>query len=369
MKSMTLGGVALALTMHATAASATVSIWNPPVSDIARQIPEYRELRCPDKVIEPYTGPLQVESKYVQTDASKSTERSVSRQTKEVRAQINDYVKQIVKYGDRATRADNPEQAARALACLDQWLSAWADAGALQSRDVSKTGIAARKWALAAISSALLKTQAQTGDRLQFSASQTQWLDSLAKIVIDEYEPRRQNREFRYFNNHDYWAAWAVTATGLVIDKQSHVDWGTRYVHEALSRLTKAREGDYAYHQIEIARGRLGAEYTHYALVPIALLVEAAYANGKPLSADDEASYKALATFAARAVLEPKGLPELEGRQASVPTHKMIWLLPFLNRFPDHAWARKLYESERGKVDNYSQIGGRIGALYPNLNL
>ena len=368
MKSLTLGGVALALALHASGAAATVSIWQPEISAVARQIPDYRELGCPDKVIEPYTGPLQVESKYVQTDASKSTQRAVSRQTKEVRGQINDYIKQVVKYGERASSASNPQQAARALACLDQWLTVWAKAGAIESRDVSKTGVAARKWALAAISSSLLKTQAQTGNRLQLSAIQQKWLNDLAQIVIEEYEPRRRNN-FRYFNNHDYWAAWAVTSTGMLIDKQEYVDWGTRYVQEALGRLTKARQGDYAYHQIEVARGKLGAEYTHYALVPIALLVEASYANGQPLSAEDEASYKALATFAARAVLEPKSIPELQGRQADVPTHKMIWLLPFLNRFPDHVWARKLFEKERGKVDNYSQIGGRLGPLYPNLNL
>lgn len=358
-------GLALCLPGLGLAAQ-TQPIWSAPLSEAVRQMPDYRELNCPDRPIAPYTGPLQLESKYVQTDVTKSTQRQVSRTTTEVRKQINDYLREVVRYGERAGRAETPDQAARALACLDQWLSAWAEAGALETSDVSKTGIAARKWALAAISSLLMKTQAQTGNRFELRPEQRQWLDRLARIVIAEYEPRRRSN-FRYFNNHDYWAAWAVTSTGLVLDDRDKVDWGTQYVREALDRLTRARNGDYAYHRIEVERGKLGAEYTHYALVPISLLVEAAYANGRPLSAEQEQSYRALATFAARAVLEPRGLPELKGSQSKVPPHKMIWLLPFLSRFPDHDWARRLYASVRGEVDNYSQIGGRLGAFYPNL--
>jgi len=64
-------------------------------------------------------------------------------------------------------------------------------------------------------------------------------------------------------------------------------------------------------------------------------------------------------------VLEPRTLPELDNRkQKKVGSHKMIWLIPFLNRYPDHAWARALYDDQDGEVDNYSQIGGRLKPLY-----
>lgn len=331
---------------------------------------DYRELTCRKQVPPAYTGPLQIDSKYDQSDPSKTT---LSRKTPSAASQLayrsaGEYTKSLASFADYYLRAETPGHAAMALACIDQWLQVWAEAGALTSRDASKTGIAVRKWSLAAISSMILKTQALSHGQLQLSGEQRRWLDDLAKLVIDDYAPRLEPG-FRHFNNHDYWAAWALASTGIVLDQPRYLDIGERIMRRALQQITISANGRYAYLPNELARGKLAANYTHYALVPLVLLAEALRQNGDRLSEDDEHRLDLLANFAAQAVLAPQRLPELQGKkQSRVDPYKMAWLIPFLDHAPKHELAKRLYQAEADDVDGYSQIGGLIAPLYPTLN-
>lgn len=352
----------------AASASQAQSIWPPQPTALSGQIGDYQRMTCPKRVPPPYSGPLLIDSKYDQGDASKSTlSATQSRQSREIHARLSEYSQRLAQFADYYLLADQPQQAAAGLACLDQWLQAWAVAGALQSREASKTGIAARKWSLAAIASTLLKTQALSGGQPQLAPEQRQWLQRLAELVIEDYSPRQQPG-FAYFNNHDYWAGWAVAATGMLLDRPDYIAWGERNFRQALGQISPSVHGDYAYLPNELARGRLAANYTHYALVPLMLLAESSQRNGPGLSAADNAKLQQLANFAVRSVLAAGSLPELDGQaQEAVPVHKMTWLLPFLSRYPQHALARQLYQAENAEVDAYSQIGGRIKPLYPTL--
>jgi poly(beta-D-mannuronate) lyase len=359
--------LATLLSCSATASQAQ-SIWPPQPTALSGLVGDYHSITCPKQVPPPYSGPLLIDSKYDQSDASKSTlSGTQSRQSREIYARLGEYNRRLVQFADYYLMAEHPQQAAAGLACLDQWLQAWAVAGALQSREASKTGIAARKWSLAAIASTLLKTQALSGGQPQLSPEQRQWLQRLAEQVIEEYSPRQQPG-FAYFNNHDYWAGWAVAATGMLLDRPDYIAWGERIFRQALEQISPSAHGDYAYLPNELARGRLAANYTHYALVPLMLLAESSHSNGPGLSAADSAKLQQLANFAVRSVLAADRLPELDGQaQEAVPAHKMTWLLPFLSRYPEHVLARQLYQAEDPRVDAYSQIGGRIKPLYPDL--
>jgi poly(beta-D-mannuronate) lyase len=348
-------------------ANAVQSIWANQMTPAAQLVADYHSVECPKKPPAAYTGHLQLDSKYDQSDASKTTlVQKQSKDTDKIRKQVQQYIGGLVKAGQVFQRSKKASEANTALACLDQWLDAWASKSALLSDDTSKTGVAARKWALAAIASTLLKVQALSDQRYQLSAVQTRWLGQLSRKVMDEYEPRRYDAGI-YFNNHDYWAAWAVAATGMLLNDDKALAWADIALRRAFTQITPGK-GDYAYLPLEVARGRLAADYSQYALVPLMLLVEAAEANNRPLTADEREKLGRLANFAARAVLEPNTLPELSVRQADVGEHKMIWLLPFLSRYPDHAWGKRLYEEYGDAINNYSQVGGDLKPLYPQLN-
>lgn len=358
----------LGLTLATATFAAPQSIWPPQTPHL--RVGDYGSLNCPYAAPAPYTGPLQVDSKYDQDDPSKSTlGKAPSRQSKEISETVDRYAKMLVRFADHYQSTQRPAQAEQALACLDQWLGLWARAGALQNRDTSKTGQAVRKWALASIASTALKTQALSGGFWKPDAVQRKWLEALANQVLEDYRPRL-SPAFAYFNNHDYWAAWALVASSMLTGRDDHLEWGEQVFRRAMQQVTPGSRDDYAYLPAEVARGRLATNYTHYALVPLVLLGEALQANGRPLSADNRRSMERLANFAALAVLRPRSLPELSGiSQSAVEPYKMAWLIPFLNRYPQHAAARSLYLEKEGKVDGYSQIGGRLLPLYPGFSI
>ncbi|MGG2396364.1 polysaccharide lyase [Pseudomonas sp. SH1-B] len=357
----------LLLLAGSLSANAAQSIWPAQPTAASSLLGDYRQERCPKAPPPAYTGHLQLDSKYDQSDASKS--RLVAQQSKDtqrIRKQVQGYIGGLIKAVQVFQRTSKANEANIALACLDQWLDAWASKSALLSDDASKTGVASRKWALAAIASTLLKVQALSDRHYQLSPVQRRWLQQLSAKVVAEYEPRRYDTGI-YFNNHDYWAAWAVAAAAMLLDDDKGLAWADVALRRAFSQLAQG-DGDYQYLPLEVARGRLAADYSHYALVPLMLLVEAAEFNGRPLSEQERSKLAGLANFAIRAVLEPKTLPELSERQTEVGPHKMVWLLPFLNRYPQHQWARRLYQAQGDEINHYSQVGGDLKPLYPQLN-
>ncbi|MFO3723087.1 polysaccharide lyase [Pseudomonas sp. HLMP] len=355
----------IALALSPLAAPAAQSLWPPRATAQAAMVADYRTLACSKAPPAPYTGSLRLESKYDQRDASKSTLRArPDADSERVGKQVKQFVGGLIYAGKRFVRAKKPQDANMALACQDQWLERWASAGALLSPDASGTGMAARKWALAAMAGALLLTQSASDGKVRLTTTQTAWITQLAELVIREYDPRRTSHTV-YFNNHDYWAAWAVAASGMLVGRDDFIQWADGNLRRGLAQAVRSQDGSYAYLPLEVARGKLAANYSQYALVPLVLLAESARANGLPWRDEDQRTLDLLANFAARSILEPQALPELEGRaQADVAPYKLAWLIPFLQRNPGHRLARELYDSEDGEVDNYSQLGGPLKPLY-----
>ena len=183
-----------------------------------------------------------------------------------------------------------------------------------------------------------------------------------------DYAPRLAP-DFAYFNNHDYWAGWAVAATGMLLRRDDYIAWGERNFRRALGQISISPHGDYAILPNELGRGRLAANYTHYALVPLMLLAESSRLNGPGLSADDQRKLQQLASFAALSVLDERAVDELRGQpQHPVPPYKMVWLLPFLSQYPEHLQARRLHADVGSSADGYSQLGGRLAPLYPDVH-
>ncbi len=360
--------ILLTLFLLSPQSQAAQSIWPAHSTPQSAMIADYRTLACSQQPPAPYTGSLHLESKYDQRDASKSTLRSSpDADSEQIAKQVKQFVGGLIYASKRFQRAKKPQDANMALACQDQWLQAWAAAGALLNPDASGTGMAARKWALAAMAGAVLLTQSAADGKLQLSPAQRSWFSRLAEQVIAEYAPRRSATRIK-FNNHDYWAAWAVAATGMLVGRDDFIQWADGNLRRGLAQAVRSADASYAYLPLEVERGKLAATYSQYALVPLVLLAESARANGLPWSADDQQTLDLLANFAARSVLAPDGLPELTGKsQVDVAPYKLAWLIPFLQRNPGHALARQLYDNEDGEVDNYSQLGGPIKPFYPPL--
>ncbi len=357
--------VLLACSLSVTASAAT-TIWPARITNQSEMVTDYRNLDCPQSPPKAYTGSLQIDSKYDQSDASKTTLKRLSQQSEQVRELISEYQSGLLQITTHFERAKNTEEANYSLACLDLWLNAWAQPGALLSSDTSSTGKAVRKWSLAATATGLLKVRALSDNRYDISAVQRAWLVNLADAVIADYGPR-QTLEFAWFNNHDYWAAWAVASTGMLLDRDDYLRWADRTLRLSFEQMVPGEGGDYVQLPLETARGKLAIEYTHYALVPLTLLAESAEVNGRPLSDGERRLLGQLANFAVMGLLKPERLPELTEAQKRPGAHKMSWLLPFLKQQPSHALALDLYQEEKNSTGSYGQIGGNIRFFYPDI--
>ncbi|MGO1501345.1 MAG: alginate lyase family protein [Marinobacter sp.] len=325
---------------------------------------------CPKEIPTPFTGPLIVESKYVQSEKSKSTlKASRSDQSEEIQRRVQEFTKYIVRFADFYIENPESNKGRSALSCVDAWMTKWASTGALTTDETSKTGIAVRKWALASLSSVMLKLKHVEVSEWTLNEVQSLWLQTLAEKVMVDYE-KRLAPNFKYFNNHDYWAAWAVASTGAVLGRTDYVEWSIPFYRRAIGQIESFSDGGYGYLPNETGRKRLAANYTHYALVPLVLLSDLLTESGYEPTPEESRKLDQLVNFAAEIILDPGAVSAvLEGKQKSVPAYKLAWLIPYLSRHPQNQLARKLYAHYGGDVDGYSQAGGKLRPLYRNSTL
>ncbi|WP_416396921.1 alginate lyase family protein [Allohahella sp. A8] len=319
---------------------------------------------CPKPAPAPWTGPLLIESKYDQSDASKSTLRARSETSDAIQAQVGEFNKGLVRFADYAIENADTGKGETALICLSGWLHTWASGNALLHSESTKTGVAVRKWSLASIGSVLLKLERAMPERLPEDPVRNRWLQAMSDQVIADYD-KRLDPDFSYFNNHDYWAAWAVATTGVLFKKQEQLVWADARFRRAIRQLEVSDSGKYAWLPNEVGRQHLAANYTHYALVPLVMLATVLPEHGFELSAGTQSKLDALVNFAAQSVLDPEQLADvLSVDQESVPDYKLAWLIPWLKHHPDHILAKALYVDRDGDVDGYSQVGGKLEAWF-----
>ena len=103
-----------------------------------------------DAMPTPYTGPLQFRSKYEGSDKARSTLNVQSEKAfRDTTADITKLERGTSKRVMQFMRDGRPEQ----LECTLNWLTAWAKADALMSKDFNHTGKSMRKWALGSMAS------------------------------------------------------------------------------------------------------------------------------------------------------------------------------------------------------------------------
>lgn len=319
---------------------------------------------CRISLAPPYTGALMIDSKYDQSDATKSKLADASDlEGWDSKAKVEAFNRQMVQFANAYIQRDSAAHKSMALSCMTQSMTNWASANALLTRQINPTGRAVRKWSLAALASTLHKTLVLSNGDFELTAVHEAWLAKVADQVIADYTPR-QHPDFEYFNNHDYWAAWAVVATGMILDSDEYRRWGYNVFDMAMQQIVLSNTAVTGWLPNETGRGSLGAEYTHYAITPLALLANHAEENRHSLNRDQTQRLQALATFAVVAALRPTALEQLKGKQRQVPNHKLTWLIPFLDQFPEHTPGLILYFQHGGSIDGYGQVGGIIAPLY-----
>lgn len=341
-----------------TAEQARHAHLQPPPGYFAKVADAHGKARACPEVPEPYTGDLFFPSKYSGSDAArdKLNARAAARyrsMTANVRTLEDGLNKQVAHYLSKGRPAD--------LACAMQWLTTWAQADALLSKQYNHTGKSVRKWALGSIAGAYL--------RLKFSVSQPlgayepeaeqieRWIARLADQVVLDWNAQPLDRR----NNHQYWAAWSVMASAVILNRRDLFDWSIEQYRHAMQQVDA--EG---YLPLELSRQTRALAYHNYSLGPLLMIAAFARANQLDLSAEQPDPMPKLVGQVVAGLQDPTLFQEKTGYPQTLEdlndSSKLAWLEPYCALYPCSknmdAWRRSLQP-----LSTY-RLGGNMTQLF-----
>jgi poly(beta-D-mannuronate) lyase len=324
---LTLAAAALALAACASSQAAT-SLVPPPGFRAA--VEENGKGKPCTPLPAPYTGELNFASKYQGSDKARDDlNPKAYAQYKAATAGINDMEKQVsalvgdyLQHGDPAT-----------LRCVLDGLSTWARAGALEKPAQTHTGKSVRKWALGSLASAWVRLKFSPTRPLDAAPEKVHdiepWLERLGKLVVEDW----RDPPLEKFNNHEYWAAWAVMATAVALDRRDWFDWSVQTYKQAAKQVDS--EG---FLPNELKRDTRALSYHNYALGPLAMIVAFAKANGVDLVPEGNRALDRLARRVLAGVEDPRQFEAKTGKKQDLAdlqeSAKFAWMEPYcwLNR-------------------------------------
>jgi len=318
---------------------------------------------CPYKPAAPFVEPLYLVSKYDQSDPFKSTvlNNHSLKKSKQIKNRIDQYVREVVNFSD-ITLYSRSHKSTISNQCMHQWLDNWASNNALLTSKSSNTGKSVRTWTLASITGALIKLERVNSHKASISPRTSQWLRSLAYQVKEDYDYRLKTN-YRYYNNHDHWAAWAVFSVGYLLNDSDLMLWGNKGFIKSIG-LSKIIDEQYAYFPIELSRKNKSLHYTHYSMTPLVML-DHYRRRAKYPEISNESQFHKLVNFALDAALDQDKFDELfVANQDELRPHHLAWVIPYLSTHKDNSRAIALMDNYHGKIIGSSLLGGKIISVY-----
>jgi len=241
--------------------------------------------------------------------------------------------------------------------CALDWLYAWADSGAMLGK-VNRTGEFVRKWVLSSLSSSWMQVMDEKTLDPEKKAAVNAWLGALARTVMTDFSKNSHLKSRN--NNHLYWSAWAVMATGVALNDQGMFDWGLDKGRQGI--LDIAEDGTLA---LEMARGSKALNYHSYAAIPLFLIAETAMKNGIDLYAENNFGLFRLGKRTVSGLEDTSYFVEKAGEKQDIErittSSNLVWLEIYNTRAKDtnaQAWLDKL------RPMKLSRVGGNATFLY-----
>jgi poly(beta-D-mannuronate) lyase len=339
------------------AAAATITLAPPPGFAAPVEESQAKGAACPAPP-EPYTAELKFPSKYEGSDAARddlnpkayAKYRAATAGINEMEKQVSSMVAHYLHSGDPAL-----------LRCTLDWMSAWARAGALERKTTDHTGKSVRKWALASLSSSWLRLKFSKSRPLDAAPEKVHdiepWLERLGGLVVDDW----RDQPLEKINNHEYWAAWAVMATAVALDRRDWFDWAVGQYRIAAKQVD--RDG---FLPNELKRDTRALSYHNYALGPLAMIAAFASANGVDLSAEGDHALDRLAVRVLAGIDDPRSFEARTGKKQLLDdlkeSSKFAWMEPYcwMNRCSG-AMSRKVVAMRPIKA---YRLGGNLTELF-----
>lgn len=300
----------------------------------------------------PHEGPLEFASKYEGSDhARDQLNLDAEARYKQATKSIQTFEAGLSELSDRYVQGQPA-----AAACALQWMLRWANADALTG-PANMTGKAVRKWALAATAFSLLKLRDAPGLPQPDLEQVNEWLERVAALVIGEHQHIPASK----LNNHYYWAAAAVGATGIAINDRALFDWSMSAYRRSVSDIDQ--DGVLPR---ELARRSRAFSYHLYALQPLVMLAEMGRVNGIDLYGEGDCAVCRLVDRVSSGLADPAFFENLTGARQHLPgaddRHGMVWLPLLAQACPDDTRLHALvvrYQPFRGR-----RLGGNLTEVF-----
>lgn len=315
-----------------------------------------KNFACPETPA-PYIEQLVFTSKYEGSDKSRSTLNMAAYE------EYMDQTESIVNFqktlsglsdkyfytGDKAIRD-----------CALGMLNAWATAPALLSKDTNHTGRSARKWTLAAASSSYAKLTHGSIKNDPPNAKQIEaiehWLATIADIVVVDYTQSNIDK----VNNHDYWAAWAVSITGAVLHRKDLLDWSYSKFSQAMNQVD-----DNGFLPNEIRRKHLALSYHNFAIQPLVSMALTLKVNDYDVLSINNRALERLVNKTVAGLSNPEIFLKQTGEEQTlnnvVSNTGLAWIEPWLIMEPN---AKIPAEWKNLRPLSSSRMGGDLTLLY-----
>ncbi|RON52744.1 mannuronate-specific alginate lyase [Pseudomonas frederiksbergensis] len=315
-----------------------------------------------DAMPTPYTGPLQFRSKYEGSDKARSTLNVQSEKAfRDTTADITTLERGTSKRVMQFMRDGRPEQ----LECTLNWLTAWAKADALMSKDFNHTGKSMRKWALGSMASSYIRLKFSDSHPLANHQQESQlieaWFSKMADQVVSDWD----NLPLDKTNNHSYWSAWSVMATSIATNRRDLFDWSVKEYKVGANQIDA--EG---FLPNELKRQQRALSYHNYALPPLSMIASFALVNGVDLRQENNGALKRLGDRVLSGVKDPEEFEKKNGKEQDMKDlkvdSKFAWLEPFCSLYtcsPD-----VLAQKHKMQPFKTFRLGGDLTKVYDPAN-
>jgi len=246
---------------------------------------------------------------------------------------LGDFGSGVTRMADRWLGSKPPQpEAAR---CALGWLDAWARAAAMLGR-VTNQGGYERKWILGGVAQAYLRLRDAPDLDSRAKARVERWFARLAQEVRTYYDRRATSRRTDIRNNHLYWAALAVAASGIAVNDGGLFAWAVEQYRFALTQI--AAEGTLP---LEVARKGKALHYHVFAVMPLVMIAEMGAANALDLYGEHDGALRRLVDRAVEGLHDPSYFERLTGTTqdfgGSLSGWHVAWAEIWYARFHDPA--------------------------------
>ena len=315
-----------------------------PVTGLASATAHADRLRSPwdDRAITPTDAPyncpapppfaktLDVEGYY--TDAHHSI---IDPKKKEAEEKATEAPTHLGQWSGLAADAYLTQGSRAAALCVFSLLEAAARTHAWSGEMPTGQGHYEQKWLLAGTAISYLKVRDSGLATADQQKEILRWFSSVADRVTEYVDSRKVNPDSDAWNNHRYWAGFAVAAAGIACNDRSDFTWGIASYKAGADQIQS--DGVLPH---EMARAGRALHYHLYALAPLIMIAELAQANGIDLYSYNNGAIHRLVSLCIAGLRNP----EIFSKATGVPQDitggpysgaDIGWAVPWVARFPD----------------------------------